>query len=235
MSSRSVRRRRRRGRRRRRAPPASRPRTRRVRPARRANSAPMVAIATTTRHAWRRTCPAGRRCGRRSQRRQDAPTSAIGPSWAAAGEGREQRDVLARVVPAGWSGSTPWSAVRTSRSRAGSSRSSQPPTAASIAGERAGEAARVLAVAVELVRVDEVGEHEARRRARRRARSPRQRGRVVGPGMRVRRCRRPRTRRDLADRVDRHADLRRGSDAARGGGARSRGGCGMRAKRPARR
>ena len=79
-------------------------------------------------------------------------------------------------------GSQPWSAVRISRSRAGSRRSSQPPTAASIAFSAPWKPGDVVAVAVDLVGLDEVGEDEAAVEARRSARpSPASAAAFVGP------------------------------------------------------
>ena len=75
-------------------------------------------------------------------------------------EDREQRRVLARVVAVRRGGSTPWSAVRTSRSPGPSS--AEPPADRRVDPPAApGEARDVVAVAVHLVGLDEVREDQA--------------------------------------------------------------------------
>ncbi len=128
-----------------------------------------------------------------------APASAIGPSWRrppwpakAASSG-----TCSRVwsVP-GWSGSQPWSAV-TSRRSSAPSRARQAAELVVDAPQRGVEARDVLAVAVELVGVDEVGEDQAGVETVDQGRRRGQRRLVVGPGVRLvdpaarRRSRRP--------------------------------------------
>ena len=92
-----------------------------------------------------------------------APTSAIGPSWRRGRGARPRPPAAARTRGCGRCGrpvgSTPWSAVRTSRS-SGRRRSSQPPTCASISSSAPTKPWHVVAVAVDLVGLDQVREHE---------------------------------------------------------------------------
>ena len=124
----------------------------------------------------RRRRPAGRRGGARPGPRRSASSGACSRVWSVCG---------AR-------GSTPWSAVSTSRSS--SRRSAEPLADGGVdLAQRAVEALDVLAVAVDLVGLDQVGEDEARRRARA-ASSPMRgdrRARSWRPGG-TRRCRRRR-------------------------------------------
>ena len=93
----------------------------------------------------RRRPRTARRGGGRRGRRSEASSGTCSREWSVPG-----------VV-----GSQPWSAVSTSRSRSGSSRSSQVADGRVDLAQRAVEALDVLAVAVDLVGLDEVGEHEA--------------------------------------------------------------------------
>ena len=125
-----------------------------------------VAAGEPAQRRSRRRRRAGRRGGGRRGPRTTASSGACSRVWSVPG-----------VV-----GSQPWSAVSTSRSP-GRRSSSQPATAASISRSARVEALDVLAVPVDLVGLDEVGEHEARRRARAAARSsPRSPRAFVGPG-----------------------------------------------------
>ena len=99
-----------------------------------------------------------------SQRSTEAPTSASGPSWRRPPwpSKRASSGACSRV----WSepgvvGSQPWSAVRTSRSRAGVEALEPAADRGVDHPQRLVEARDVAAVAVDLVGLDEVGEHEA--------------------------------------------------------------------------
>ena len=92
-----------------------------------------------------------------------APTSASGPSWRRPpwpGKTASSGACSRVWSVCGASGSTPWSAVSTSRSPVRAASSSQPATAASISCSARVEALDVLAVAVDLVGLDEVGEDQ---------------------------------------------------------------------------
>ena len=135
-----------------------------------------VAAGQPAQDATRRRRPAGRRGGARRDPRTPpaaARTRACGrcPAWSGRSRGR----------PSARAG------------RRGAAAPATPPTAASISAQRAGEALDVLAVAVDLVGLDEVGEHEpvvelAQQRGRRLDRA-----RVRRAGVRRARRRRRRT------------------------------------------
>ena len=131
-----------------------------------------------------------------SQRSTDAPTSANGPSWRRPPwpSKRASSGTCSRVwsVP-GVVGSQPWSAVMISRSRAGSSRSSQRPDLGVDRLQRAVVARDVVAVAVDLVGLDEVREDEAAVERVDQLGRRRQRGRVGRRPCAGRRRRRRRT------------------------------------------
>ena len=133
-----------------------------------------------------------------SHRSTVAPTSASGPSWRAPAAGRraarraqhlagrgQQRRVLARVIGLpGEPDRTPWSAVMISRSLG-----VQPGQQAREVGvdlaQGAIEAAHVLAMAVDLVGLDQVGEHEPPLELAEQRLDALQRLRVRGAGVRL--------------------------------------------------
>ena len=214
-------------------PARRRRRSRAAAPGQRRRAARRSAAARLT---ARTACPGSSGASRpASQRSTEAPTSANGPSWRrppwpakAASSG-----TCSRVwsVP-GVVGSQPWSAVSTSRSRSGSRRSSQVADRRVDLAQRAVEALDVLAVAVDLVGLDEVGEHEAavelvhQRRGRRRSPSA-----LVAPLCCVVDADAGEHLADLADGVDRRC---RRPGAPRGRSARAaaaRGPCGPRCAR----